>query len=66
MTNEESLELDATKMETLLKKIYKLDNVVILTRKGDQLGTFCSDDPAVTRAILEVAQKFHNEGVKKF
>lgn len=67
MTNEESLILDTEKVIIMLKKSYDLDNVVILTRKGDQLGTFTAEDNEdVPKRIIEIAHKFHNEGQTTF
>lgn len=63
----ESLQMDSDKMIESFKRLYGLDNVVILARKGDSLGTFFgSDDDIVASTIIAVAHKFHNEGVKKF
>ena len=64
MTDNESLQTDCTKIETAFKKLYNLDNIVILTRKDDQLGTFCNDPSEVVLAIIEVAHKLHGEGLQ--
>lgn len=58
----ESLQIDSEKICEAFKKLYNVDNVVVLTRKGDELGTFSVDSDSVTRAMIKVAHEFHNNG----
>lgn len=62
----EGLESDCQKFAEAIRHLYGIDNVVILTRKGDTLGTFGEESAAVAKAIIMIADKFHNKGVKSF
>lgn len=62
----ENLELDCEKFAVAIRKLYGVENIVILARKGDALATMGGEKDSVCRAIIRVADKFHNEGVKSF
>lgn len=53
-------------MASMKDKHLKLDSIVILAKSGDSLITFGSGSDAVTKAVIHVAHKFHNEGKIKF
>lgn len=65
-TTMESLEIDSLKVCEAFKRIYKLDDVIILTRSGDILGTFTDSDSASSLAVLKVAHDFHVKGRADF
>lgn len=62
MDKYESLEIDSMKICESLKGLYGLDNVIIIATEGDKLITLSDSDDSITKAILRVADKFHNEG----
>ena len=64
----ESVEVDSRTFMEAVKRLYpSIDDIVILIRDGDSLMTFGSNESdAVTKAVIHVADKFHNHGQKRF
>lgn len=62
----ESLETDCIKVCKSFKKLYDLNEVVIIAREGNSLYTLTDCDDEVAKKIIEVSHKFHNEGIKRF